>query len=188
MFAQGKITDEDYLKGKENDTEVFVITSDSVKHSGTKLKFPPRYFKTSEYIAIDGVRYSRKKKQDIITFQTEDWYCVYFPTIGDDITRIRKGKVNLYFYYVDTYTPGHATADYARHYVIEKEKNTFVIARYEVLENAFADNSAVLEKFHELFPDKEKADKIFLKINIPFKVEAETLKSMLLLMDMYNGN
>jgi hypothetical protein len=188
VLAQGKITSEDDHKGKENETEVFVITSDSVKHAGTKLKFPPRYFKTSEYIAIDGVKYPRKKKEDIIAFQTEDTYYAYFPASGDDMQRIRKGKMNLYVFYVTTTTMGHATADQARRYVIEKDKNKFMICRYDILEKAFADNSAVLQKFHEFFPDANEADKIFLKTSIPFKVETATLKNMLQLIDMYNGN
>ena len=188
VLAQGKITSDDDHKGKENDTEVFVITSDSVKHSGTKLKFPPRYFRTSEFIAIDGVKYPRKKKQDIIAFQTEETYYAYLPGSDNDMQRIRKGKMNLYVYYVTTTTIGHATADEARRYVVEKDKNKFMVCRYEILEKAFADNSAVLQKFHEFFPDAKEADKIFLKTSIPFKVETETLKNMLLLIDMYNGN
>lgn len=188
VLAQGKVTKEDDQKGKENDTEVFVITSDSVKHSGTKLKFPPAYFNTSEYIAIDGVRYTRKNKQDIIAYQTKDAYYAYFPEADRDVQRIRKGKINLYIYYVTTFTPGHATGDRARRYVIEKDKNKLMLCTYEILEQAFSDNSAVLLKFHELFPDKKEADKTFLKTDIPFKVETETLKNMLLLADLYNAN
>jgi hypothetical protein len=187
ILAQGKITKEDDLKGKENDTEVFVITSDSVKHSGTKLKFPPAYFQTSEYIAIDGVRYPRKKKQDIIAYQTKDAYFAYFAEADKDMQRIRKGKINLYVYYVITNTPGHATNDMARRYVIEKDKNKFLLCKYEILEQAFSDNSAVLQKFHELFPDKKETDKTLLQTQIPFKLETEMLKNMLLLTDMYNG-
>ncbi|MEI9954827.1 MAG: hypothetical protein WDM90_00585 [Ferruginibacter sp.] len=185
------ITDNDYLQGKETSNEVFVITNDGVKHSGTKIKFPPRYFQTSEYIEIDGTRYNNKKKSDILAYQTESEYRVYMPGLNEHILRIRKGKINLYYYYNYDHTPnadGRMSVTSFLRFIIEKQKNLLQYISYDILENAFSDNAAVLQKYHELYPDKKSADKLFTKNNHLSRYEYETLNNLKLLVEMYNGN
>jgi hypothetical protein len=175
-----------YLQGKESDSEVFVITKDSVKHSGKKFKWPPGTA-TSEYIAIDGVRYSRKKKSDIIAYQNETAYYVYLPSINDDISRLRKGKINLFTQY---YLAGRGAGnqpDVYTFYLVEKEKNNFLPATWDNLEKVFSDNAAVLQKYHEIYPDRTKAD-VAYTTNITRKVQGNVFENMVLLIEMYNNN
>jgi hypothetical protein len=181
----------EYLKGKESDDSVFVITKDSVKHSGTKIKWPPRYFKTSEYIAIDGVRYSRKKMSDIIAYQDETRYSVYVPAIKDEAFRLRKGKINLYtydyFYWTTSSRTQTAQGAVETFFLLEKEKNKFLEASFENLEMLFSDNAAVLQKYHEIFPDRIKKRKPESPKN-SFKEEKALFNNMILLVEMYNKN
>jgi hypothetical protein len=176
-----------YLQGKESDNDVFVITKDSVKHSGKKFKWPPSYFATSEYIAIDGVRYSRKKKSDIIAYQNETAYYVYLPSINDDISRLRKGKINLY---TQIYFSGISSGnqpDVYTFYLVEKEKNNFLPATWDNLEKVFSDNPAVLQKYHEIYPDRTIADVAYTTKNT-HKVKGDVFENMILLVEMYNKN
>ncbi|MBS1511822.1 MAG: hypothetical protein JST86_13325 [Bacteroidetes bacterium] len=183
------ITKDDERMGKESNSEVFVVTSDGVKHSGTKFKFPPDHFATSDYIAIDGVRYSRKHLPDIIAYQNETGYHQYIPIIKRDALRIRNGKINLFTYLHEetTFSGGISSVTGFRRYLIEKEKNNLQLISYEVLETAFADNVAVLQKFHELYPDKAKANKSLTKNAHLDKQEYAVMKNIELLIDMYNG-
>jgi len=191
VVKHATITKDDYMQGKETAEGVFVVTSDGVKHSGTKIKFPPRYFQTSEYIEIDGTRYGDKKKSNILAYQSENMYMAYIPAMKEHQPRIRKGKINLYFYYNtlnSTYADGRSSITTYLRFIIEKEKSQFVFISYDNLETAFSDNAVVLQKYHELYPDKKSADKVFTRNTNLTRNEYETLKNLKLLIDMYNGS
>jgi hypothetical protein len=175
-----------YSQGKENDNEVFVITKDSVKHSGTKFKWAPGTA-TSIYIMIDDVKYSRKNKPDIIAYQNETAYRVYVPSINDDVARLRKGKINLYTQYVMAGSGAGNQPDVYTFYLVEKEKNNIIPATWDNLEKVFSDNAAILQKYHEMYPDRTKAD-VAYSTHISRKVQSKVFDNMILLVEMYNKN
>ncbi|MCY7292613.1 MAG: hypothetical protein LH615_10580, partial [Ferruginibacter sp.] len=92
---RNKFYEELKFNAKENKDDVFVITKDNVKHSGKNFKFPPSYFATSKYIKIDDIKYDRKQRENIIAWQSEDSYNVYYKDAEYDATRYVKGKINL---------------------------------------------------------------------------------------------
>jgi hypothetical protein len=179
---------EEFKKGKETETGVFVITKDSVKHTGTKFDW---IFSTSTF-KIDDVKYKRRRLPDIIAYQSEDSYTAYVPDIEDDAIRLRKGKINLYTYEVVTkwdYSNRKGTneANYSRRYMLEKEKNDFLGLSYFTLEKFFSDKPVVLQKYHELFPSRPEGGKPDYN-NMSPKNEAILLQQLLLLVEMYNQN
>ena len=177
----------EYLKGKETENSVFVITKDSVKHEGTAFKWNYSF----ATFKIDGVKYKRRKLPDIIAYQSETSYNVYIPDIKDDAARLRKGKINLYTYYVTSWATSSRTgageASLSRFYLVEKERNNFIGASFYTLEQFFSDKPAVLQKYHELFPNRPEGGKPY-STKSSVKEEALLFKQMILLVDMYNQN
>jgi len=184
--SSGQKSESNYLQGKESDNEVFVITKDSVKHRGTKFKWAPGTA-TSTYIKIDDVKYSRKNKPDIIAYQNETAYRVYVPSINDDAARLRKGKINLYTQYVMAGSGAGNQPDVYTFYLVEKEKNNIIPATWDNLEKVFSDNAAVLQKYHEIYPDRTKED-VAYSTHITRKVQSKVFDNMILLVEMYNKN
>jgi hypothetical protein len=179
---------EEFKKGKETETGVFVITKDSIKHTGTKFDWN---FRTATF-KIDDVKYKRRRLPDIIAYQSEESYTAYIPDIKDDAKRLRKGKINFYTYEVVTKwgnssRTGTPEAKYSRRYMLEKEKNDFYGLSYYTLEKFFSDKPAVLQKYHELFPSRPEGGKPDYNDMSP-KNEAILLQQLLLLVEMYNQN
>lgn len=179
---------EEFKKGRETETSVFVITKDSIKHAGTKFD---RIFR-SETFVIDGVKYKRKKMPDIIAYQSEYSYTAYIPSIKDDAKRLRKGKISLYTYEVITSWDnsgrrGMNEPKYSNRYILEKENNGFLGLSYFTLEKFFSDKPAVLQKYHELFPNRPEGGKPDYN-NMSPKYEAQLLEQLFLLVEMYNQN
>ena len=112
------------LEAKETSDEVFLITADSVKHIGKKLSMGAQGFITAtEYFKIDNQKFLRKKKSDIIAWQSEYSYSIFFDGAKDfDPVRIVKGKINLYEYYVLENHTDKTPTRYV-YFLMEKQKN-----------------------------------------------------------------
>lgn len=184
-FSQKKETDNNSFKNSkfnsiDSSNEVFVITSDGVKHSGKVLKFSPTHFSFSRFIKIDNVKYNRKNLKDIIAWQDENEYRVYFSKINEDCKRLLKGKINLYQY------PFLFHGTLYIQYFFEKEKFNFVDGTIKNMESLFANNPSVLEKLNELYPEKIIKNGDRHPPQNSMKQENEIYQNMMNLVNMYN--
>ena len=170
-------TNGDIMKLARDGDELFVITADSVKHTGSKFStpwrgYPPRFFE------VDGVKY--KRKDGIIAYQDKTAYTACIPGIGD-AHRYKKGKINLYEY---TYMSQSAYGAYSHYsWYLEKEKGVYKLATRENMETMFADNPTVVAKFNEYFPNKKSKNTI---LKTPGELDRDLAVNIQDLVDMYN--
>jgi len=133
---------EKYRAAKENDNEIFIITADSVRHTGKKLSFPKSM--PSRFIKLDGVKYECKKGGEILAYQDKDEYAVYIPGGITFAARYYKGKINLYTYTVNVY--GGSGYESTSRWILEKQKGVYLLATPANMEIVFADNPVVMQK------------------------------------------
>lgn len=178
--------DELRLLAKETENEVFVITPDLVKHSGTKLSFQPKYFATSKFIKVDDDKYDRKQRKDIIAWQGEKSYNVYFGSRHYDATRYVKGKLNLYGYTSQDNLGGRFLTPNV-HFLFEKstDRFKFIDASFVNVETLFADNADVIKKYHELYPESVRKKSVSPYFN-KYEDETRWIENIILLTQMYN--
>ena len=81
------------------------------------------FITATEYFKIDNQKFLRKKKSDIIAWQSEYSYSIFFDGAKDfDPVRIVKGKINLYEYYVLENHTDKTPTRYV-YFLMEKQKN-----------------------------------------------------------------
>ena len=180
-----KYYEELMLNAKETTNEVFVVTKDSIKHSGTKLKYPS-IFLPQNHIKIDGVKYERKKLKDIISYQDEEAYVVYNKFSDVDAYRFVKGKINLYKYSVTVldgskYPPSYIYFLFER----DNERFNFMDGSFDNIEALFADKKSVIDKFHEMYPESVRKNRKFPNANKNSN-EYEWVENIVILTQMYN--
>ena len=140
---------EKYKAAREEGNEIFVITMDSVKHTGSKLKTPATYPPPS--IKLDGVKYSITKPTEVLAYQDENEYVVNVPGGTGLSSRFVRGKINLYTYVVNLWLNGHYEMVFR--WLLEKERGVYLSATFESMEKVFGDNPAVMAKYNQYFPN-----------------------------------
>jgi len=172
------------LEARDPGSEVFVVTSDSVKHSGTKFKYSPTYFSTVKYIEIDGTRYPWKKDRDIIAYQNNEVNEVYVRGEDTYALRLIRGKVNLYEY-IKSIPDGSTNPRTDSYFLLEKSPFHFIIADFANVDAVFGDNPAVIAVFHQMYPDEVRNRTKFPKQNL-IRQEQDWQTNMVQLTKLYN--
>jgi len=180
LFTNGYGQREKYKAAREEGDEIFVITMDSVKHKGSKLKTPAAY--PPPFIKLDGVKYSITKPTEVLAYQDENEYVVNVPGITGLSSRFVKGKINLYTYVVNLWVNGHYEMGFR--WLLEKEKGVYLSATFESMEKVFGDNAAVMAKYNQYFPNI-KAKAVYFSSNIR-KEERIFRDKVLELVELYN--
>lgn len=178
-FDHGALT----LAARETTNEVFVITKDGVKHAGTKFKTPPGYA-MSVYLKIDDTKYPRRKLADIIAWQDEHSYNMYYAPFGEDAVRLLKGKINLYLHKIITGSIGKVVHEDI-YFLLEKGESKFFMAKFENMETVFSDNPIVLQKYHELYAEDVRKKGGWPRQST-VKQEKSIYVNMITLVKMYN--
>ncbi len=178
-FYYGKLA----MSARESTNEVFVVTKDGEKHAGTKFSTPPGYA-MSVYLKIDGKKYPRRKMSDIIAWQDEGSYHIYYAPFSNDVVRLVKGKINLYLQKKIT---GHSGAVVFEdiYFLLEKGESNFFMAKFENMEELFSDNASVLQKYHELYPEDRRKKGGWPRQNT-VNQEQSIYRNMVTLVKLYN--
>ena len=111
--------------------------------------------------------------------QNENSYNVYYN--GTDATRLVKGTINLYEYWLSR--SGTSTLDV--YYILEVSPFNFVEATFSNMDRIFADKPGLVKKYHELFPIKDRKGRNFPIENM-IKKEEQIRFKMIDLIKMYN--
>ena len=137
-------------KGREPGAEFFAVKTNGEKIIATKITRPSVGNYTQTRIIVDG---NKMEGTDLIAFQDAEGYYVWVsdpkPTKywkGRFIKRVRRGKMNLYFYGT------RSTYDNNDFYFFEKEKGRYERLTYESFSLALSDNQQALQEFRKLYP------------------------------------
>jgi hypothetical protein len=171
---------EKYKAAREEGNEIFVITMDSVKHTGSKLKTPTAY--PPPFVKLDGVKYSVTKPTEVLAYQDENEYVVNVPGITGLSSRFVKGKINLYTYVLQYWLNGRFEMGFR--WLLEKERGVYLNATFESMEKVFGDNPAVMAKYNQYFP-KIQNKSVYFSSNIR-KEERIFRDQVLEMVELYN--
>lgn len=174
-------------KGRDTTNALYVVKTDGEVVTAKKItyqyKMPLfRHGQLSVHsVVADGKKISFGKYQAVQTANV--FKKLYYPESSNQfcdgiyINRLRFGKINLYQYeYVGETAYKYQTKPSYHDYVFEKESGKPASLDYQSFAEAIKDNSAVFEKFKQLFPGN----------TIPTTDVVQTLKKLTVITELYN--
>lgn len=172
---------EEQIKGRDTKNEVFVETKSGERIVGDKITYSNTGSgNKKQYWTTIG---NRKIKSDEVAYTQTDGVFkarAHSAEYSDiEVTRLRAGKINLYYFEHPAMITGPNTYDVrgAYHiYYFEKQKGHCEPLYFDTFSKALSDNSEALRKFSQFFP----------KSKIPMFDENGNLTKLLSVVDFYN--
>lgn len=174
LLAQQTIQ-KDYKNAREPGNEIFIITRDSVKHPGAKMKVAYN----NPILKRDKLKLDKTniKMYTILAFQDESAFTrLVDEKRGIFAHRIRRGKINLFLNIAIDFNATHIRW---AHFYVEKDPGKVLWLTYSLLEEMIADDTAAVNLLKMYFPAAA----------LPaFRLEKEHYMNILKVFDQYNGN